>query len=449
MDNNVIKDERERRIEEQRKQLLEETEKKEKQQKARIEKKKKASLFFQLKTLFTPKQKLTDVSALNLTDFPEPEKKETLAQAAVQQSCIALDEESLIPRGTKEKKKENKESSAEDNEKVNEPADNTKSGLQNALDTISGRYAIIAFTCLDDEVKTEDLLKTGLTVLSTGIYPMPYKKEEGDTANIFIAILNDCWQNKNALNKLTEDLSDEFLKETGKELLTVCLGATEDDVNGQLKRTVNALHRKIRNLTTPDTTGDLSALQHRLKQQIEANAIEQARRQFERQMEEDGEIDEELPVVIREAKNMSSEEYDSYLSEEEQAIKYNARKSYIDDDVSIEQVIHNIEKHNTMDDPLYLIAVASVDMNTLIILEDSDDFEDLCEEADVSMMRCSYIYAISKSGGHWYGNNHATRDIEDIFESLSEIIRSRGGRFRSEFLYEVPNISIFKDIYLQ
>lgn len=449
MDNNVIKDERERRIEEQRKQLLEETEKKEKQQKARIEKKKKASLFFQLKTLFTPKQKLTDVSALNLTDFPEPEKKETLAQAAVQQSCIALDEESLIPRGTKEKKKENKESSAEDNEKVNEPTDNTKSGLQNALDTISGRYAIIAFTCLDDEVKTEDLLKTGLTVLSTGIYPMPYKKEEGDTANIFIAILNDCWQNKNALNKLTEDLSDEFLKETGKELLTVCLGATEDDVNGQLKRTVNALHRKIRNLTTPDTTGDLSALQHRLKQQIEANAIEQARRQFERQMEEDGEIDEELPVVIREAKNMSSEEYDSYLSEEEQAIKYNARKSYIDDDVSIEQVIHNIEKHNTMDDPLYLIAVASVDMNTLIILEDSDDFEDLCEEADVSMMRCSYIYAISKSGGHWYGNNHATRDIEDIFESLSEIIRSRGGRFRSEFLYEVPNISIFKDIYLQ
>lgn len=449
MDNNVIKDERERRIEEQRKQLLEETEKKEKQQKARIEKKKKASLFFQLKTLFTPKQKLTDVSALNLTDFPEPEKKETLAQAAVQQSCIALDEESLIPRGAKEKKKENKESSAEDNEKANEPADNKKSGLQNALDTISGRYAIIAFTCLDDEVKTEDLLKTGLTVLSTGIYPMPYKKEEGDTANIFIAILNDCWQNKNALNKLTEDLSDEFLKETGKELLTVCLGATEDDVNGQLKRTVNALHRKIRNLTTPDTTGDLSALQHRLKQQIEANAIEQARRQFERQMEEDGEIDEELPVVIREAKNMSSEEYDSYLSEEEQAIKYNARKSYIDDDVSIEQVIHNIEKHNTMDDPLYLIAVASVDMNTLIILEDSDDFEDLCEEADVSMMRCSYIYAISKSGGHWYGNNHATRDIEDIFESLSEIIRSRGGRFRSEFLYEVPNISIFKDIYLQ
>ena len=449
MDNNVIKDERERRIEEQRKQLLEETEKKEKQQKERIEKKKKASLFFQLKTLFTPKQKLTDVSALNLTDFPEPEKKETLAQAAVQQSCTTLDEESLIPRGTKEKKKENKESSAEDNEKVNEPADNKKSGLQNALDTISGRYAIIAFTCLDDEVKTEDLLKTGLTVLSTGIYPMPYKKEEGDTANIFIAILNDCWQNKNALNKLTEDLSDEFLKETGKELLTVCLGATEDDVNGQLKRTVNALHRKIRNLTTPDTTGDLSALQHRLKQQIEANAIEQARRQFERQMEEDGEIDEELPVVIREAKNMSSEEYDSYLSEEEQAIKYNARKSYIDDDVSIEQVIHNIEKHNTMDDPLYLIAVASVDMNTLIILEDSDDFEDLCEEADVSMMRCSYIYAISKSGGHWYGNNHATRDIEDIFESLSEIIRSRGGRFRSEFLYEVPNISIFKDIYLQ
>lgn len=412
---NTIKDERVRRIEENRLCLMQDIKQKEEEQEEK--KRKQSSPLFQFKHLISSmKNKVTDVSSLGLTDFPTEE------EAAPEPKTGDIP---VLPDAGDETEPDNKATGNTD--------------LQAVLDNISGRYAIVAFTCLD-EVDAESLLKTGLAVLSTGIYPM---------GKMYVAVLSDCWQNKNALNKLMDDLISEFKKETGKDLITVCLGAAEDDVNARLKRTINALNRKIRDLTIPTDNHDLSTLQHRLKEQIEANAIEQARRQFERQLEEDGEIDEDLPVVIREAKNMSEDEYDSYLSEEEQEIKYNARKNYIDDDVSIEQTLHNIEKHNTLDDPLYLIAIASVDMNTLIILEDTDDFEELCEEADVTMMRCSYIYAISKSGGHWYGNNHATRDIEDIFETMAEIIRSRGGRFRSEFLYEVPNISIFKDIYLQ
>lgn len=421
----VIRDERERFIKENRKRLMqEEAEKKEKKA---LQQSKKG--YHPLKDLMTSvkdklnQKSLTDVTSLNLTDFPEPMGGEGAAMFSQRENTAqegAVEGEACSETGCKDTVK--------------------PSQLQDALEHISGRYAVVAFTCAD-VADAEIIVKTGLSVLSTAIYPM---------GNIYIAILSDCWQNKNTLNKLMDDLAAEFKKETDKELLTVCLGATdEENVNERLKHTVNALNRKLRNLTAPNTDSDLEALQTRLKRQIESNAIEQAKRQFERQLEEDGEIDEDLPVIIREAKNMSEDEYDSYLSEEEQEIKYNARKNYIDDDVSIEQTLHNIKKHNTMDDPLYLIAVASVDMNTLIILEDTDDFEDLCEEADVTMMRCSYIYAISKSGGHWYGNNHATRDIEDIFESLSEIIRSRGGRFRREFLYDVPNISIFKDIYLQ
>lgn len=413
---NIIKDERVRRIEENRLCLMQDIKQKEKEKKEE-KKRKQSSPLFQFKHLISSmKNKVTDVSSLGLTDFPTEE------EVAPEPKTGDIP---VPPDVGDETEPDNKATGNAD--------------LQAVLDNISGRYAIVAFTCLD-EVDAESLLKTGLAVLSTGIYPM---------GKMYVAVLSDCWQNKNALNKLMDDLVSEFKKETGKDLITVCLGAAEDDVNARLKRTINALNRKIRDLTIPTDNHDLSTLQHRLKEQIEANAIEQARRQFERQLEEDGEIDEDLPVVIREAKNMSEDEYDSYLSEEEQEIKYNARKNYIDDDVSIEQTLHNIEKHNTLDDPLYLIAIASVDMNTLIILEDTDDFEELCEEADVTMMRCSYIYAISKSGGHWYGNNHATRDIEDIFETMAEIIRSRGGRFRSEFLYEVPNISIFKDIYLQ
>ena len=412
---NTIKDERVRRIEENRLCLMQDIKQKEQEQEEK--KRKQSSPLFQFKHLISSmKNKVTDVSSLGLTDFPVEE--EAAPEPKTGDTPVSPD-------------------TGDETEPDNKATGNAD--LQAVLDNISGRYAIVAFTCLD-EVDAESLLKTGLAVLSTGIYPM---------GKLYVAVLSDCWQNKNALNKLMDDLVSEFKKETGKDLITVCLGAAEDDVNARLKRTINALNRKIRDLTIPADNHDLSALQHRLKEQIEANAIEQARRQFERQLEEDGEIDEDLPVVIREAKNMSEDEYDSYLSEEEQEIKYNARKNYIDDDVSIEQTLHNIEKHNTLDDPLYLIAIASVDMNTLIILEDTDDFEELCEEADVTMMRCSYIYAISKSGGHWYGNNHATRDIEDIFETMAEIIRSRGGRFRSEFLYEVPNISIFKDIYLQ
>lgn len=424
MDNNenAIKDERTRRIEENRLCLMQSIKQKEEEKKKEKEKKearKQSSPLFRFKHLISSmKNKVTDVSSLGLTDFPVEEE-------AVPEPKTGEGDIPVSPDAGDETEPDNKAAGNAD--------------LQAVLDNISGRYAIVAFTCLD-EVDTESLLKTGLAVLSTGIYPM---------GKLYVAVLSDCWQNKNALNKLMDDLVSEFKKETGKDLITVCLGAAEDDVNARLKRTINALNRKIRDLTIPTDNHDLSALQHRLKEQIEANAIEQARRQFERQLEEDGEIDEDLPVVIREAKNMSEDEYDSYLSEEEQEIKCNARKNYIDDDVSIEQTLHNIEKHNTLDDPLYLIAIASVDMNTLIILEDTDDFEELCEEADVTMMRCSYIYAISKSGGHWYGNNHATRDIEDIFETMAEIIRSRGGRFRSEFLYEIPNISIFKDIYLQ
>lgn len=436
-----IKAERERKNAEIRSAILEEERGKERGREKKKEReriRKENSFSSRLKRILTS-SKLTDLSKLELTDFPSLDEQSSSKGEGLDSTNQG-----------EGKNTNNSTNSLSPNSAAEQPADtkaeSVNENLTAALDAITGRFALIAFTCLDD-VDAESMLKVGLSVLSTAIYPLKAVAEDMQPA--YVAILNDCWQNKNALNKMTADLEEEFKRSTGKDLITVCLGASESDAAGRLKRTMNALYRKIRDLTEPLDNSNLDGLTHRLKQQIEANAIEQARRQFERQLEEDGEIDEDIPVVIREAKNMSEDEYDSYLSEEEQEIKYQARKNYIDDDVSIEQTLHNIEKHNTMDDPLYLIAIASVDMNTLIILEDSDDFRELCLEADVSMMRCSYIYAISKSGGHWYGNNHATRDIEDIFEALSEIIRSRGGRFKSEFLYEVPNISIFKDIYLQ
>ena len=70
MDNNVIKDERERRIEEQRKQLLEETEKKEKQQKARIEKKKEGFFVFSVEDFIYAKAETDRCISIKPYRFP-------------------------------------------------------------------------------------------------------------------------------------------------------------------------------------------------------------------------------------------------------------------------------------------------------------------------------------------------------------------------------------------
>ena len=335
-------------------------------------------------------------------------------------------------------------------EKQEEAGEGGKDALKRALDNCGETYAIVAYGTTQADLSKEQqagILQTGIDVLGVPIYSI--------RTNQYVGIIGDCWSNGNAMDKLQNDLKDELARVTGCSFTAVTLGTLrrQDQAPAMyLQRVLARLQARLEKETqTPETygTANMQELVTRLRKEIEENAIEQARRQFEQQMEENGELVPEDPVVIREAANMSPAEYDSYLSEEEQIVKREAKSRYIDDDVSIAQVLHNIEKHRTLDDPLYLIAIASVDMNTLVILEDTEDFETLCHEAGVSMIQCSYIYAISRSGGHWYGNNHATKDIENIFDSLSAIIVQNGGRFRKEYLYSVPGMSIFKDIWMQ
>lgn len=319
------------------------------------------------------------------------------------------------------------------------------------LESCSEDYAIFVYGILPEDAQKDlqaKCLQAGIDILGVPVYPI--------RNGMYAGLLSDCWNNQNAINQIQEELQKELADETGMRLTVVTLGAQKRKTLAPamcLQRLVVRLQQAYdkaqvkKSLDTEDL--NMQQLITKLRKEIEKNAIEQARRQFEQQMEENGELIPEQPVVIREAASMSAVEYDSYLSQEEQLMKREAKMRYIDDDVSIAQVLHNIEKHRTLDDPLYLIAIASVDMNTLVLLEDTEDFEALCRESDVTMIQCSYIYAISRSGGHWYGNNHATKEIENIFSGLSEVIVQNGGRFRREYLYRVPNISIFKDIYMQ
>lgn len=276
----------------------------------------------------------------------------------------------------------------------------------------------------------------------------------------FLVIEPDCRLNANSLLQICDEALQEFYQASLHPACEVCRHILLSERGKkpaqmleigqiQLARAVKQYANDHPQYQLSDKAVDMEALTSMLSDAIKENAIEQARRQFEIQLEENGELYDDEPVFIKTAEEMSVEEYESYLSIEQQQIKAAAKSTFIDDDVSVEQVLHNIRKHNTADDVLYLIAIASVDMNNLVLLEDIVDFEMLCEEQGIEMMQCSYIYAISQSGGHWYGTNHATKDIKDLFDTLSDVIVANGGRFQKELLYAVPNINIFKDIYFQ
>lgn len=168
--------------------------------------------------------------------------------------------------------------------------------------------------------------------------------------------------------------------------------------------------------------------------------------------------DEEPKEVVEKevkAEDLSTEEYNTMLSEmdtETYATKQEALSKSINAEVSLDQIIHKMMQHNTIDDPLYLIAIASVDMNTLVLIHDIDAFIDLCnqeEDGEIDIISCSYIYAIHKSGGHWYGQSNATPAIKTMFDMISGLIVANRGSFKEKEILTIPNINMFKDIYTQ
>ena len=140
---NAIKDERTRRIEENRLCLMQSIKQKEEKEKEKEEARKQSSPLFRFKHLISSmKNKVTDVSSLGLTDFPVEE--ETVPEPKTGEGDIPV--------------------SPDTGDETEPDKTSGNADLQAVLDNISGRYAIVAFTCLE-EVDTESLLKTGLGIL--------------------------------------------------------------------------------------------------------------------------------------------------------------------------------------------------------------------------------------------------------------------------------------------
>lgn len=171
----------------------------------------------------------------------------------------------------------------------------------------------------------------------------------------------------------------------------------------------------------------------------------------EEPLEETAPPEEEIVEEIK-AEDLTEEEYDSMLDEETLLAKKEALSKSINAEVSLDQIIHKMLQHNTIEDPLYLIAIASVDMNTLVLIHDINAFIDLCneeEDGEIDIISCSYIYAIHKSGGHWYGSSNATPAIKTMFDMMSGLIVANRGNFKEKEILTIPNINMFKDIYTQ
>ena len=62
----------------------------------------------------------------------------------------------------------------------------------------------------------------------------------------------------------------------------------------------------------------------------------------------------------------------------------------------------------------------------------------------------SYIYALFSSGAAWYGNNLPVTGVQKIFDAMvNACIAKRGRPLSNDDILKIPDIDMFKDIYMQ
>lgn len=149
--------------------------------------------------------------------------------------------------------------------------------------------------------------------------------------------------------------------------------------------------------------------------------------------------------------DLTADEYNEQLSDDLKETKEEALDNNVTSKVSLSRILNNIQQREMdSNNQLYYICIATMDMNSLIVLRNIRAFVDLINDAEIDFVQCSYIYAIFSSGAAWYGNNLPVKGIQKIFDALVDACIAKRGRplSQDEFL-KIPDINIFKDIYLQ
>ena len=122
------------------------------------------------------------------------------------------------------------------------------------------------------------------------------------------------------------------------------------------------------------------------------------------------------------ADDLTTDEYNNQLSQELQEVKEQAIENTVSNKVSLSRILNNIQQRE-MDgsSQLFYICIATID-----------------------------IYALFSSGAAWYGNNLPVTGVQKIFDAMvNACIAKRGRPLSNDDILKIPDIDMFKDIYMQ
>ena len=150
------------------------------------------------------------------------------------------------------------------------------------------------------------------------------------------------------------------------------------------------------------------------------------------------------------ADDLSVDEYNEQLPDEILNVKEQALSNTVPGEVSLARILNNIQqREGDGNNQLFYVCIATIDMNALILLKNVHEFVELIEEADVDYIQCSYIYALFSTGAAWYGNNLPVKGIQSVFDAMvGACLAKRGRPLTQEEVLRIPDIQMFKDIYM-
>lgn len=285
----------------------------------------------------------------------------------------------------------------------------------------------------------------------------------------FLAICKRKHQAKTKVKRTLKEL-DKLTKKHNNEgyVFSASFGIAEfgdvedDDINKMLKRADERMYEEKELYKKANSQYDMRAIQEN-NQQIQETQINreeikaQVREELLKEQEEQKQKELLEKQKAEEAKrpktadDLTTDEYNNQLSQELQEVKEQAIENTVSNKVSLSRILNNIQQRE-MDgsSQLFYICIATIDMNALIILRNTRQFLDLMEEADVDYVSCSYIYALFSSGAAWYGNNLPVTGVQKIFDAMvNACIAKRGRPLSNDDILKIPDIDMFKDIYMQ
>ena len=160
--------------------------------------------------------------------------------------------------------------------------------------------------------------------------------------------------------------------------------------------------------------------------------------------------DERIPERTEEEKKdtvISQEEYDEALSIDQRRLKESVASYHEVVSVpKVERIMEDInEKILTEGSHIKAIIMSSEDFNNVFVFQNPQTFLGMVESVNNSI-DFSYLYVITREGTQYYGPDRYSDEVDEVFKSIGNAIRSGTVRTKEE-LSEIPAMGIFQFHY--